>query len=173
MSSIVTAASARCTTQIGGQELCLSTGELAKQAGGAVLVQYGDTVVLATANIRKPLYPDGDFLPLLVDYEERYYAAGKIKGSRFIKREGRPSDEATLTARLIDRTIRPLFPENMINDVQVMITILSYDGENDPDIPALIAASAALSVSDVPWNGPIAAVRVGRKDGKFLLIPRK
>lgn len=182
MSSLVSAGKNVCTTQIGGQELCISTGELAKQAGGSVVVQYGDTVVLGTANMRGPLYPEGDFLPLLVDYEERYYAAGKIKGSRFIKREGRPSDEATLTARLIDRTIRPLFPENMINDVQVVLTILSYDGENDPDIPAIVAACAALAVSDVPWpaprspqgevgNGPIAAVRVGRKDGKFLINP--
>lgn len=171
MNSLAESASARCVTQIGGQELCLTTGELAKQAGGAVLVQYGDTVILATANMRKPLYPDGDFMPLLVDYEERFYAAGKIKGSRFIKREGRPSDEATLTARLIDRSLRPLFPENMINDVQVMITVLSYDGENDPDIPALVGASAALAISDCPWNGPIAAVRIGRKDGQFSVNP--
>lgn len=171
MSVITDTASARCTTQIGGQELCVATGEVARQAGGAVLVRYGDTVVLGTANMRGPLYADGDFLPLLVDYEEKFYAAGKIKGSRFIKREGRPSDEATLVARVIDRSIRPLFPENMINDVQVVVTVLSYDGENDPDIPALIAASSALSVSDVPWNGPIAAVRIGYLDGKFIVNP--
>jgi len=160
-----------CQTQIGGQELCFTTGELAKQAGGAVTVQYGDTVVLATANMTKPLFDEGDFLPLLVDYEEKFYAAGKIKGSRFIKREGRPSDEATLTARLTDRCIRPLFPDNMINDVQVVITVLSYDGENDPDILAITAASAALSISDVPWEGPLAAVRVGRVNDQFVINP--
>ena len=160
-----------CTTQIGGQELCLESGDLAKQAGGSVLVRYGDTVVLGTANMQGPLYADGDFLPLLVDYEEKFYAAGKIKGSRFVKREGRPSEDATLTARVIDRSIRPLFPDNMINDVQVVLTVLSYDGENDPDIPAMIAASAALSISDIPWDGPIAAVRVGRKGGQFLINP--
>ncbi len=164
-----------CQTQIGGRELCITTGELAKQAGGSVLVQYGDTVVLGTANMSKPLYEDGDFLPLLVDYEEKFYAAGKIKGSRFVKREGRPSEEATLTARLIDRSLRPLFPEHMINDVQVVLTVLSYDGENDPDVPAMIAAGAALALSNTPWAGPIAAVRVGRlpatsEGGKAQLV---
>ena len=158
--------------ELGTRELRLSTGSIAKQAGGAVLVQYGDTVVLGTANMSKPLYDDGDFLPLLVDYEEKFYAAGKIKGSRFIKREGRPSEDATLTARLIDRSLRPLFPEAMINDIQVVLTVLSYDGENDPDIPAVIAASAALTISDVPWAGPVAAVRVGRINGKFIINPQ-
>ncbi|MEX1997665.1 MAG: polyribonucleotide nucleotidyltransferase [Candidatus Andersenbacteria bacterium] len=162
---------AKCTAQIGGQELCISTGELAKQAGGSVVVQYGDTVVLGTATMNNALYEDGDFLPLLVDYEEKFYAAGKIKGSRFIKREGRPSDEATLTARFIDRSIRPLFPDGMINNIQVVLTVLSYDGENDADIPAMIAACAALSVSSVPWNGPLAAVRVGRIEDKFVINP--
>jgi len=160
-----------CVGQIGGQELCLSTGELAKQAGGAVLVQYGETVVLGTATMGRPMNPDGDFLPLLVDYEEKFYAAGKIKGSRFVKREGRPHDDAILTARLIDRSIRPLFPKGMINDVQVVLTVLSYDGENDPDVPAMVAAFAALTISDVPWNGPLAAVRVGRVDDKFVINP--
>ncbi len=160
-----------CVTQIGGQELCLSTGELAKQANGSVLVRYGDTVVLGATTMVGPLYADGDFLPLLVDYEEKYYAAGKIKGSRFIKREGRPSDEATLTARFIDRSIRPLFPDNMINNVQVTLTVLSYDGENDADIPAMIAACAALTISDIPWSGPLGAVRVAHVDGKFVINP--
>lgn len=160
------------TTDLAGRRLTINTGELARHAGGAVLVQYGETVVLGTATMGKPLYPDGTFMPLLVEYEEKFYAAGKIKGSRFIKREGRPADEAIVTARLIDRSIRPLFPDNMINDVQVVATVLSYDGENDPDIPAIIAASAALMVSDVPWNGPLAAVRIGWADGKPLINPR-
>lgn len=160
-----------CTGQVGGQELCISTGELAKQASGAVTVRLGDTLVLGTVVMGKALYEDGDFLPLLVDYEEKFYAAGKIKGSRFIKREGRPSEEATLTARFIDRTIRPLFPDGMINDVQVVLTVLSYDGENDPDIPAMIAACAALTISDVPWHGPLAAVRVGRVNDQFVINP--
>ena len=160
-----------CTTQIGGQKFCLTTGELAKQAGGSVLVQYGETVVLGTANIKKPMSPDADWMPLLVDYEEKFYAAGKIKGSRYIKREGRPTEEATLNARLIDRSIRPLFPENMINDVQIVLTVLSYDGENNPDIPAVLAASAALMISDVPWEGPLAGVRIGQVDGKLVVNP--
>ncbi|MEX2054684.1 MAG: polyribonucleotide nucleotidyltransferase [Candidatus Andersenbacteria bacterium] len=160
-----------CVAQIGGQELCISTGDLARQANGSVLVQLGDTVVLGAVTLAKPLYEDGDFLPLLVDFEERFYAAGKIKGSRFIKREGRPSEEATLTARFIDRSLRPLFPENMINNIQVVLTVLSYDGENDADVPAMIAASAALSLSDIPWDGPLGAVRVGRINDQFVINP--
>lgn len=160
-----------CSAQIGGKELSLTTGELAKQAGGSVLVKYGDTVVLATANIQKPMSPDANFMPLLVDYEEKFYAAGKIKGSRYIKREGRPTEEAILNARLIDRAIRPLFPEDTINDIQVVLTVLSYDSENNPDIPAMIGASAALTISDVPWNGPLAGVRIGQIDGKMVVNP--
>lgn len=159
------------TGRIGGQELTITTGELAKQAGGAVLVQYGETVVLGAATMGNPLYADGDFLPLLVEYEEKFYAAGKIKGSRFIKREGRPTDEAILTARLIDRSLRPLFPKDMINNVQVTLTVLSYDGENDPDIPAMIASCAALMISDIPWEGPLAAVRVGIVSDAFAINP--
>lgn len=146
--------------EIAGKTLKLSTGELARQAGGSLVVQYGDTVVLGTATFGPPMREDATFMPLLVEYEEKFYAAGKIKGSRFIKREGRPADEAIVTARLIDRSIRPLFPEDMINDVQVVTTVLSFDGENDPDILALIAAGGALSLSDVPWNGPLGAVRI-------------
>lgn len=160
-----------CTAQIGGKELTLTTGELAKQAGGSVLVRYGDTVVLGTATMGNPLSPDADFMPLLVDYEEKFYAAGKIKGSRFIKREGRPTDDAILNARLIDRAIRPLFPENMINDIQIVLTILSYDSANDPDIPAIIAACAALSISDIPWHGPLAGVRIGKINDEFIINP--
>ncbi len=159
------------TVTVQGKKLSISTGELARQAGGSVLVQYGDTIVLGTATMGRPLSPDGDFLPLLVDYEEKFYAAGKIKGSRFIKREGKPNDEAILTARLIDRAIRPLFPDDMINDCQVVCTVLSYDGENDPDIPAMIAAFSALHVSDVPWQGPLAAVRIAHIDGQFVANP--
>lgn len=159
------------TTKIGGRELSVTTGELAKQAGGAVVVQYGETVVLGTANIKKPMSPDADWMPLLVDYEEKFYAAGKIKGSRYIKREGRPTEEATLNARMIDRSIRPLFPENMINDIQIVITVLSYDGTNNPDTLAMIAASAAIMISDIPWEGPLAGVRVGQVDGKLIINP--
>ena len=159
------------TTTVQGKELSITTGELARQAGGSVLVQYGQTVVLGTATMGRPLSPDSDFLPLLVDYEEKFYAAGKIKGSRFIKREGKPNDEAILTARLIDRAIRPLFPDGMINDCQIVCTVLSYDGENDPDIPAMLAAFSALHISDVPWEGPLAAVRIGKLDDKFIVNP--
>ncbi len=159
------------TAKIGEQEISISTGELAKQAGGAVLVQIGETVVLGTATMGNPPNPDADWMPLLVDYEEKHYAAGKIKGSRYMKREGRPTDDAILNARLIDRSIRPLFPEDMINDIQVVLTVLSYDGENNPDVPALIAACGALMISNIPWQDPLAAVRVGRVDDKFIINP--
>ena len=158
-------------TTLGDTELSISTGTLATQAGGSVVVQYGETVVLGTATMGRPMSPDANFMPLLVEYDEKYYAAGKIKGSRFMKREGKPNDDAILTARLIDRAIRPLFPDGMINDLQVVLTVLSYDGENSPDIPALIAASAALTLSDIPWNGPLAAARIGRIDGAFVTNP--
>lgn len=158
--------------QLGGRELSISTGLLAGQANGAVTVQYGDTVVLATAVMSPAMSKITGYFPLMVDFEERYYAAGKIKGSRFIKREGRPSDDAILSGRAVDRTIRPLFDSRMRNEVQVVTTVLSYDGENDPDLVAMIAASAALTLSDIPWNGPIGAVRVGIiNDGDFVLNP--
>src|SRR3989344_7662443 len=156
---------------IGAQELTISTGEFAKQAGGSVLVQYGETIVLGTATMGNPMSKDADYLPLLVEYEEKFYAAGKIKGSRFMKREGRPNDDAILTARLIDRSIRPLFPDGMINDVQVVLTVLSYDGENDSDVPAMIAACGALMISDIPWEGRLGAVRVGMVDGVYIINP--
>ncbi len=156
---------------IGAQELKISTGEFAKQAGGSVLVQYGETIVLGTATMGNPMSKDADYLPLLVEYEEKFYAAGKIKGSRFMKREGRPNDDAILTARLIDRSIRPLFPDGMINDVQVVLTVLSYDGENDADVPAMIAACGALMISGIPWQGPLGAVRVGIVDGNMVINP--
>ena len=144
---------------------------LAERADADVLVSYGDTLVLATCVMSKEERGNPGFFPLTVDYEERYYAAGKIKGPRYIKREGRPSDEAICNARLIDRTIRPLFPKSLNRDVQVVLTVLSWDGQNDPDIIGLIAASLALSMSDIPWLGPIAAVRVGRLNDKFILNP--
>lgn len=158
--------------QLGGRELSISTGLLAAQANGAVTVRYGDTVVLAAAVMSKSMSKITGYFPLMVDFEERYYAAGKIKGSRFIKREGKPSDDAILSGRAVDRTIRPLFNSRMRNEVQVVTTVLSYDGENDPDLVAMIAASAALTLSDIPWNGPIGAVRVGIiNGGDFVLNP--
>jgi polyribonucleotide nucleotidyltransferase len=157
--------------QIGGRVLEVETGLLAKQANGSVTVRYGDTVVLATATMSKGASRINGYFPLMVDFEERYYAAGKIKGSRFIKREGRPSDEAILTGRVVDRTIRPLFNPRMRNEVQVVVTVLSIDGENDPDTLSVIAASTALAISNIPWNGPVAAVRVGETNGEFVLNP--
>lgn len=159
------------TLQIGGRELKVETGVLAQQAGGSVKVSYGDTVVLATATMSEKASNITGYFPLMVDYEERYYAAGKIKGSRFIKREGRPSDEAILTGRMVDRTIRPLFDHRMRNEVQVVVTVLSIDGENDPDIVSIIAASTALSISNIPWNGPVSAVKIGKVNGEFILNP--
>ncbi len=163
--------SKKWSLQIGGRILEVETGLLAAQANGAVTVRYGDTVVLATAVMSKGASRVSGYFPLMVDFEERYYAAGKIKGSRFIKREGRPSDDAILSGRAVDRTIRPLFDHRMRNDVQVILTVLSYDGENDPDILSIIAASTALSISNIPWNGPVAAVRVGRIKGDLIINP--
>ncbi len=157
------------STEWGGRTLTIETGRLALQANAAVTVRYGDAMVLATA-VQSGRTREGiDYFPLMVDYEERLYAAGKIKGSRFIKREGRPSDDAILTGRMIDRAIRPLFDDRMRNDVQVVITALSTDGENDIAMAGLVAASAALTISSIPWNGPIAGVRVGRVDGELTL----
>lgn len=159
------------TLQIGGRELEISTGLLAGQANGAVTVRYGDTVLLATAVMSKGASRINGYFPLMVDYEERYYAAGKIKGSRFIKREGRPSDDAVLTGRAVDRTVRPLFNHRMRNEVQIIVTTLSFDNENDPDTIAMIAGSAALALSDIPWNGPVGAVRVGLIGDQLILNP--
>ncbi len=159
------------STELAGRPLTVEIGKLAKQAHGSCTVAYGETVVLATA-VESPAPREGvDFFPLMVDYEERLYAAGKIKGSRFIKREGRATDEAILTARLIDRSIRPLFREAERNDVQVVVTVLSYDGVNNPDVPSLIASSIALGISPIPWSGPLAAVKVGRINGELVLNP--
>ena len=157
------------STEVGGRTLTIESGRLARLAGGSVTVRYGDTMVLGTANRSDPR-PGLDFFPLTVDFEERMYAAGKIPGG-FIKRESRPSEAAILAARLTDRPIRPLFPEGYKDDVQVVLTVLSTDQENDPDIIGTIAASAALTISDVPFQGPIAAARIGRINGEFVLNP--
>ena len=157
--------------ELGERELNVDVRNLAEQASGSCLVQYGGTMVLATAVISKYEREGIDFFPLTVDYEERYYAAGKILGSRYIRRESRPSDEAIVTSRLIDRAIRPLFPENLKRETQVVITCLSWDRENDPDLIGLIGASLVLSNSEIPWSGPISALRVGQINGKFVLNP--
>lgn len=154
----------------GGKPLTIEVGKFAHAANGSCTVRYGDTMVLATAVMAKEARTGQGFFPLMVEFEEKLYAAGRIKGSRFIKREGRPTDEAVLTARFIDRAIRPLFDTRMENDVQVMVTALAFDGKNDADVPGLIAASCALHISDIPWNGPIAVARVNKnKDGSLLL----
>lgn len=158
-------------TRLGDKDLIISTGKLAQLASGSVTVRYGDTVVLATAVVAPEPREEVDFFPLLIDYEERLYAAGKISGSRFIKREGRPSEQATLTCRLIDRPIRPLFAKSFKNDVQVVITVLSFDLENDPDVISIIAASAALSQSVAPFEGPVGAVRVAQVDNQLIANP--
>ncbi len=157
------------STEWGGRTLTVETGKLALQAHGSCTVRYGDTVILATAVKSKNKREGIDYFPLMVDFEEKLYAAGKIKGSRFMKREGRPSDEAVLAGRMVDRAIRPLFDDRVRNDVQVVVTALSVDGENDAAITALIAASCALSISPIAWDGPIAAARVGRVNGEYVL----
>ncbi len=159
------------TAEVGGKSWHFSTGKLAPQASGSVLVRVGDTVVMATAVLAKEQRAGIDYLPLLVDYEEKLYAAGKIKGSRWVKREGRPSDEAVLSGRVIDRSLRPMFDGRIRNDIQVVVTVLSVDGENDPDIIGLNAAAAAVAISEIPWDGPIAGVRVGKIKDEFVLNP--
>lgn len=154
----------------GGKQLTLETGKVARQADGAVLVTYGETIVLCTAVAHKKPMPDIDFFPLTIHYQEKAYAAGRIPGG-FFKREGKPSDSETLTSRLIDRPIRPLFPAGFTNDTQIICTVLSHDMETSPDIPALIGASAALTISGLPFLGPIGAARVGLIDGDFVLNP--
>ncbi len=149
------------TIQIGDKTLTAEIGNLAQQANGEVLVRYGDTEILTTAVMSEYPREGIDFLPLSVEYQERFYAAGKIKGPRYIRREGRPSDEAILVSRLVDRTIRPLFLPEIRQDIQVILTVLSWDGENDPDVLAIFGASLALGISDIPWNGPVAGVRIG------------
>ncbi|MDQ2069149.1 polyribonucleotide nucleotidyltransferase [Natronospira bacteriovora] len=158
------------TFQYGGRAVTLETGRIARQADGAVLVNMDETVVLVTAVGQKEADPGRPFFPLTVNYQERTYAAGRIPGG-FFKREGRPSEKETLTSRLIDRPIRPLFPKGFMNEVQVIATVISVNPEVDPDIPALIGTSAALAISGIPFNGPIGAARVGYRDGDYLLNP--
>lgn len=160
----------RVEKQIGPNTLSIETGKIAKQAHGAVVVQYGETIVLVTAVTAPPRSEDIDFFPLSVDYREKYSAAGKFPGG-FIKREGRPSTKEILTARKIDRPIRPLFPDGYLNEVQVLVNVFSADQENDPDVLAMIGASAALSISKIPFLGPLGACRVSRVDGEFIVFP--
>lgn len=157
------------TTDFGGKELNVEFNDLVDQAHGSCLVKYGDTVVLATAVMSKEAKDGTDFFPLTVDFEEKFYATGKILGSRFQKREGRPTDDAILSGRIVDRTIRPLFDNWIRNEIQVVVTVLSI-GEDDPDILAVLAASIALGTSKIPWNGPVGAVRIG-KNGDYVINP--
>ena len=156
--------------EVNGKKLTLETGKVARQADGAIIASLGETVVISTAVGAKKLNDGQDYFPLSVNYQEKYYAAGKIPGGYF-KREARPTEAETLISRLIDRPIRPLFPSSFLNEVQLLPTVLSYDGENQPDILSIIASSAALAISGLPFQGPIAASRVGYKDGKYLLNP--
>ena len=158
------------TRNIAGRDLALEVGRLAGQANGAVTVRYGDTMALVTACASKRPREGIDFLPLTVEFEQRLYAAGRIPGS-FFRREGRPPEEAILSARLTDRPVRPLFPKSFHHEVQVVITVFSADQENDPDILGIIGASAALSISEMPFEGPIGATRVGHVDGDFVINP--
>jgi len=154
-----------------GKTLKFEIGQLANQASGSVLASYGDTVVLATVVMADKAKEGVDYLPLSVEFEERLYAAGKIKGSRFIKREGRPMDDVVVKGRMIDRALRPRFNQQIRNDIQIIVTVLCYDQENDPEILGLIAASMALSVSDIPWGGPLAAVKIGRVGQDLIVNP--
>ncbi len=156
--------------EVGGKTMVAEFTDLAEQANGSVILRYGNTAVLATAVISGRTRDDIDYFPLTVDYEERFYAAGAILGSRFMRREGRPSDAAILSGRIVDRTIRPLFPQHIRNEVQVVITVLALD-EEDPDQVAVNAASLALATSDIPWGGPVAAVRIGQKGGQPIINP--
>jgi polyribonucleotide nucleotidyltransferase len=159
----------RVERQFGSKTLSIETGKLAKQAHGAVVVAMGETMVLVTA-VEGKADPNKDFFPLTVEYREKVYAAGKFPGG-YIKREGRPSLKETLTSRVIDRPVRPLFPPHYINEVQIIASVLSADKEHDPDVLAMIGASAALAISHLPFLGPTGSVRVGRIDGQFVPFP--
>src|SRR6478736_5026974 len=156
--------------QLGDKQIIIETGKYAKQADGAVTVQLGETIVLVAAVASIKAKPGQDFFPLTVDYREKAAAAGKFPGGYF-KREGRPTEKEILTSRLTDRPIRPLFPKGWYNEVQVQSLLLSADGENEPDILSIVGASAALMVSDIPWDGPLGAVRVARTNGQFIANP--
>ncbi len=159
----------RFTKEVGGRDLILEVSDLASQTNASVIATYGNTTVLATVVMDRE-DQESDYFPLRVDYEEKFYAAGKILGSRYMRREGRPSDDAVLSGRIVDRVIRPLFDQRIRRGVQVVATILSYDGENDPDFVALMAASSAIAISDIPWGGPVAGIRVAKTD-KFIASP--
>ena len=158
--------------ELAGKKLTLETGKIARQADGAIIASLGETVVLATVVGAKKINPDVDYFPLSVNYQEKYYSAGKIPGGYF-KREARPTDSETLISRLIDRPIRPLFPEEFKNEVQLLPTVISYDKENEPDILSIIASSAALAISGMPFMGPVGASRVGFINGNYVLNPSK
>src|SRR5436853_3387556 len=165
-----TVMSEKTSVQVEAQRIHIETGKLAKQADGAVTVQLGETIVVVAAVAATSVKPGQDFFPLTVDYREKAAAAGRFPGGYF-KREGRPTEKEILTCRMIDRPIRPLFPKGWYNEVQVQSILLSADGENDPDILSIIGASAALMVSDIPWEGPLGAVRVGRINGQLVANP--
>src|SRR5512144_1997620 len=156
--------------EVQGKKISIETGRMAKQANGAVVIRSGDTMVLVTAVASKSAKEGQDFFPLTVNYQEKAYAGGKIPGG-FFKREGRPSDNETLTCRLIDRPIRPLFPETFLNDTQIMATVVPAEKDNEPGMLAMIGAAAALEVSDIPFFGPIAGVKVGRVEGRLIANP--
>lgn len=158
------------TTKIGGKDLTIEISEIAEQSNASALVKYGETIILATAVMSKN-DSDADYLPLKVDYEEKFYAVGKIIGSRFIRRESRPSEDAILAGRLVDRVIRPLFDQRLRRDIQIVITVLSYDEENDPEFVGLLGASIVLGISDIPWNGPVAGVKIVKINNEFLINP--
>ncbi|KKU62311.1 MAG: Polyribonucleotide nucleotidyltransferase, partial [Microgenomates group bacterium GW2011_GWD1_47_13] len=162
--------STKVKAAIGGKDLTLEYGRFSEQANAAILVSYGDTVVHVTAVMGKS-DTTLSYFPLSVDFAEKLYAGGKIKGSRWVKRDGRPSDEAILKGRIIDRSIRPLFPKNVKRDVQIIATVLSADGANDADMLGLVGTSSALHVSNIPWDGPIAGIRVGMIEGAFVANP--
>src|SRR5438477_6739271 len=160
----------KTTAQVGDKQILIETGRVAKQADGAVTVQLGETIVIIAAVAASKAKAGQDFFPLTVDYREKAAAAGKFPGGYF-KREGRPTEKEILTSRLIDRPIRPIFPKGWYNEVQVQCIVLSADGENDPDMLAVVGASAALMVSDIPWAGPLGAARIGRVKGQFVANP--
>ena len=158
------------TTKLAGRDLTIETGKLAQLANGAVLVRYGETTVLSTVTASKAPRDGVDFFPLSVDYEEKLYSVGKIPGG-FTKREGKPTEKAILTSRVIDRPIRPLFPKDLRNDVVVVNTVMSVDQNNSPEIAAMIGTSAAIAISDIPWNGPVGGVVLGLVDGQVVINP--
>src|SRR5438105_5468384 len=160
----------RETVQLGDKELTIETGRVARQAHGSALMQYGETMVLVTACAAKTAREGVDFLPLTCDYIEKTFAAGKIPGG-FFKREGRPTEKETLTSRLVDRPCRPLFPKGWAVETQLIATVMSADPQNNPDVVAMCGAGAALEISDIPFGGPLGAVRIGRVDGQYVVNP--